>query len=220
MGWKDDPIVGTATAPAIDIRPGGDMPPRLAASENPYSAGRYPLGRVFTVGDEATFRETDVLTGVEKRTYMLRVTGVNAEDGRVEINSGLVIMDMMGNALKIGSITYDVPTQFSPAEIHVGKKWRAAFLRKDSNGPSSAYYDVHIAKREKITVPAGEFNAFKLECKGWNMTHATRLEINLWLVPGLIYAVKQEKIALGRWGSFVETDRWELVSLRQQAIGL
>jgi hypothetical protein len=220
MGWKDDPLIGTPAAPAIDIRPGSGPPARLAASSNPYSAGLFPLGRVFTVGDEATIRETDVLTGVEKRTYTLRVTRVDAEADRVEINSGIAIMDLMGNTLKAGNVEYDVPVQFSPVEIYVGKKWRAAFIRKDRFGPSNAYYDIQIVRREKIVVPAGEFDTFRLESQGWNTTHGARLEVSIWLVPGLNYAVRREWITRNNRGQFTNTERHELVSLRQQAIGL
>jgi hypothetical protein len=43
--------------------------------------------------------------------------------------------------------------------------------------------------------------------------------VNFWLVPGLNFPVKREWIT--RWRShFNNTERHELVSLRQQAIGL
>lgn len=219
MGWKDDPLVGKG-APAIDIRPGGGASPLIAASANPYSAGRYPLGRIFTVGDEAMLRETDVLTGVEKRIYSQRVTRVDLEADRVEFNNGFVITDLMGNTLKTGNLSFDAPVQFTPAEIQVGKKWRAAFVRNEGGNVSSAYYDIHITRREKVKVVAGEFDAFLLESQGWNATHGSHLVVNIWLVPGLIVPVKREWITRDRFGRFGRTERHELVSLRQQAIGL
>lgn len=227
--WEADPIVARVASqaapaspgkPAIDIRPGAGAPAILAASANPYSQGRYPLGRIFTVGDEATIRETDVLTGVEKRTYLLRVTRVDADADRVEVNHGKVVLDLMGNILKTGNLEFDAPPQFVPAEFQIGKKWRVAFVRTESGNVSKAYYDVHIARREKVTVPAGEFDAFLLESQGWNLTYGARLEVSLWLVPGLQYPVKREWITHNRWGRFGMTERHELVSLRQQAIGL
>ncbi len=220
MGWQNDPIVGKAAPPAIDIRPGGGAPAHLAASTNPYSAGFYPLGRIYTVGDFATLRETDYLTGVEKRIYTPRVTRVDVEADRVEFNHGRNVTDLMGNTLKAGNVEYDAPVQFTPAEILVGKKWRAAFVRTKNGKSSNAFYDIHIVRREKVVVPAGEFDAFKLEAQGWNMTFSDRLEVNIWLVPGLIFPVKREWITHNRRGRFSNTERHELVSLRQQAIGL
>ncbi|BBO21164.1 MAG: hypothetical protein AMXMBFR31_26890 [Candidatus Desulfobacillus denitrificans] len=227
--WEADPIVARVASqaapaspgkPAIDIRPGAGAPAILATSANPYSQGRYPLGRIFTVGDEASFRETDVLTGAEKRTYTFRVTRVDAEADRVEINDGIVVMDLMGNALKLGNVEFDAPPQFAPSEFQLGKKWRVAFVRTESGKVTKAYYDVHIARREKVAVPAGEFDAFMLESQGWNITYSARLEVNLWLVPGLQYAVKREWVTRDRWGRFTNTERHELASIRQQAIGL
>jgi len=219
MGWKDDPLVDRGK-PAIDIRPGSGMPTLIDTSANPYSAGLYPLGRVFTVGDEATLRETDVLTGVEKRIYRAHVTRVDPDADRVEYNNGYIISDLMGNTLKSGNLSFDAPVQFTPAEIHIGKKWRAAFVRNDGGNISSAYYDIHITRREKVKVAAGEFDAFRLESQGWNTTYGHRLEVNIWLVPGLIFPVKREWITRDRRGHFTNTECHELVSLRQQAIGL
>lgn len=219
MGWKDDPLVGQGN-PAIDIQPGGGMPTQIATSDNPYSAGLYPLGRIFTVGDKATLRETDYLTGVEKRIYSVQVTRVDPEADRVEFNNGHTISDLMGNTLKVGALSFDAPLQFMPAEIHIGKKWRAAFVRNDRGNISSAYYDFHITRREKVKVVAGEFNAFLLESQGWNTTYGHRLEVNIWLVPGLILPIKREWVVRGRTGQFHITERHELVSLRQNTIGL
>ncbi len=224
--WEADPIV-SAAAPAakpagaaIDIRPGSGAPQLMVASVNPFSAGRYPLGRIYTVGDEATLRETDILTDVEKRIYSSRVTRVDVEADRVEFNQGSTVTDLMGNALKTNNIEYDVPVQFSPAEIQVGKKWRAAFVRKVNGQSTNAFYDIHIVRRERIHVSAGEFDAFKLEAQGWNTTYGARLEMNIWLVPGLIFPIRREWTTRSSRGQFTNTERHELVSLRQQAIGL
>jgi len=37
----------------INLGPGLPVPTLIAPSTNPFSAGRYPLNRTFTVGDEA-----------------------------------------------------------------------------------------------------------------------------------------------------------------------
>jgi hypothetical protein len=226
--WESDPIVSVApaaeaAAPAlsgIDIKPGSEIPVLFAASANPYSAGRYPLGRKYTVGDEATIRETDYLTNVEKRIYTARITRVDVEADRVEINGGRSIMDLMGNTIKAGNIEYDAPVQFTPAEFQVGKKWTAAFVRIENGMPSTAYYDLHIVRREKVGVPAGEFDAFRIEGQGWNKTHGARLEVTIWMVPGLIFPAKREWVTRNRIGRFTNTERHELVALRQQAVGI
>jgi uncharacterized caspase-like protein len=213
------PTPTSSGAPAIDIRAGVPVPALITPSANPYSAGRYRLGRIFTVGDEATIRQTDYLTGVEERTYHPRVTRVDYDQDRVEFNNGSTITDLMGNSIKNGPVEFDTPVQFIPAEFQIGKKWTAAFRRTRDGQQSNAYYDLQIVKRETITVLAGRFDTFLIEGNGWNMTKSSRLEARLWLVPGLIFAIKREFVTRNKRGHFAQTERHELVALRQQLIG-
>ena len=189
--------------------------PRPAPSANPYSAGTHPLGRKYTVGDEASFLETDYLTGVEVRRYTNRVTRVDEDADRVELNDGANVTDTMGNTLKMGQIEFDAPLQFLPAELQLGKKWTASFKRTDKGQITYAYYELHIVSREKVKVPAGEFDAFRIEGRGWNRSVGSQLEVNLWVVPGMNFHVKWEWVVNNR-GRFVVTQRHELVAYRQQ----
>lgn len=189
--------------------------PRPAPSANPYSAGTHPLGRKYTVGDEASFLESDYLTGAEVRRYANRVTRVDEDADRVEVNDGANVTDTMGNSLKSGQIEFDAPLQFLPAELQLGKKWTASFKRMDRGQVTYAYYELHIVSREKVKVPAGEFDAFRIEGRGWNRSIGSQLEVNLWVVPGLNFHVKWEWVVNNR-GRFVVTQRHELVAYRQQ----
>jgi hypothetical protein len=205
-------------APALDIRAGVPVPALIAPSANPFSAGRYPLGRIFTVGDTATVRQTDILTGVEERTYHPRVTRVDYDEDRVEFNNGNTITDLMGNAIKNGEIVFDSPVQFIPAEFQLGKKWTAAFRRTQNDKTTNAYYDLQIVKRETISVPAGSFDTFLIEGSGWNTTMNSRLEVRLWLVPGVNFAIRREFVVRNQW-RFIQTERHELAALRQRIVG-
>ncbi len=189
--------------------------PRPAPSANPYSAGTHPLGRKYTVGDEASFLESDYLTGAEVRRYANRVTRVDEDADRVELNDGAIVTDTMGNSLKSGQIEFDAPLQFLPAELQLGKKWTASFKRMDRGQVTYAYYELHIVSREKVKVPAGEFDAFRIEGRGWNRSIGSQLEVNLWVVPGLNFHVKWEWVVRNR-GRFIITQRHELVAYRQQ----
>ncbi len=217
------PAVAAATpgrAPMIDIREGVAVPMLIAASANPYSAGRYPLGRIYTVGDSATIRQTDLLTGIEENTRTARVTRVDYDEDRVEYNMGALITDLMGNFIKQGPNEYDTPVQFSPAEFQVGKKWTAAFHKIRDGASSNVSLDMQIVKRETISVPAGTFDTFRIEGEGWNVTHGKRRQVKFWMVPGLNFAVRSESVTHDRKGRFAETTRRELVALRQHAFSL
>ncbi len=209
-----------ASGSPLDIRAGLPVPQLIPPSANPFSAGRYPLGRIFTVGDEATVRQTDLLTGIEENVRSARVTSVDYENDRVIFNDGLLIADLMGNGIKTGPITFDTPVQFVPAEFQVGKKWTAAFRRTQNGQTTNAYYDLHIIKRETITVPAGSFDTFRIEGEGWNMSVGAKLEVKFWLTPGINFTIKREFMTRNKFGRFGQTERHELVSMRQHAVGL
>lgn len=203
----------------IELAADKAVPELFKPSENPYSAGFYPLGRKYTIGDRATFRVSDIFSGAEQRTYTELVTKIDLAADRVEYNMGGNITDLMGNLIKSGKAEFSTPVQFSPAEIQVGKKWTAAFSQIIDNKTSLASYDLQIVRNEKVSVPAGEFDAFRVEGLGWNNTYSTRLETTYWLVPGLNFPVKREFTTRRADGKYNNAERYELISLRQNSIG-
>ena len=132
------------------------------------------------------------------------------------INDGKGLLDLMGNALKQGKARFDVPRQFVPAEFQVGKKWKAAFVATRQDMSASVYFDVQIVRRESVTVPAGTFDTFRIEANGWNNTKGKQMDMTLWLVPGVNFPIKRELVSHGRKGQLKQTERHELVALRQQ----
>jgi hypothetical protein len=160
-----------------------------------------------------------MLTGIEETILNRRVTKVDYEEDRVEFNGGAFVTDLMGNPIKNGPISFDTPVQWTPAELQIGRKWTAAFRRTQNGKTTNAYYDMHIAARETITVPAGSFDCFRIDGEGWNITNSARLELKLWLVPGINSPIRRDFMTRNRFGQFGQTERNELVSLRQQSIG-
>ncbi len=205
-------------APQIRLGPNLAVPVFMEPTSNPYSAGRYPLGRNYGVGDTATFRETDTLTGVEKRSYTVRVTKVDLTADRVEFNDGAGISDLMGNGIKTGPREYDAPVQNYPAELQIGKKWTGVGRLNNNGQVSDFYYDYHVTKRETITVPAGTFDTFYIDANGWNRTFGSRLKMGFWVVPGLNFPIRREFVVRNNRGNFLNTERHELVELTQGGV--
>lgn len=204
----------------IELAADKPVPELFQPSLNPYSAGLYPLGRKYSIGDRATYRVSDIFSGAEQRTNTQLVTKIDFEADRVEYNMGGNITDLMGNIIKSGKALFSTPIQYSPAELQVGKKWTAAFSQEVDNKISLAYYDLQIVRREKVTVPAGEFDAFRVEGLGWNKSFGTKLETTYWLVPGINFMIKREFTTRLSNGTYKNADRFELVSLRQKATSL
>lgn len=239
MGWKDDPVIGGKSkwesdpivssahsvsqekpaAPMIDIRAGVAVPILMPPSANPYSAGRYPLSRIFTVGDAVSYRRSDILTGLEEPRGSMRVTRVNYDEDRVEYNNGGVITDLMGNLIKEGAIRFNVPRQWTPAEFHIGRKWSATARRTEKGQTGDVDFDLQIVKRETISVPAGSFDTFRIEGQAID-SFGTRSNFKQWLVPKLNFLIKLDQVNVNRSGGFHLSRRWELVSMRQQTVDM
>lgn len=225
---------GQLEAAAVPVAPAvqpdrSDAPvqvPHLpAASANPYSAGRYPLGRRFTVGDRAVLRDSDLLTGLVEGERILRVTRVDELADRIEMENGAWIFDGMGNPVETPLFRASVPQQLVPAELQVGVRWQLRFAleRKEGRqaGESATELTARVAARETVRCPAGEFSAFRIEASGWasGPRGNVGLEIRQWVVPGLNFAVRSERIR--RLGNrLLETRLTELVAIRQAANAL
>lgn len=217
-----EPVAQSVPAPpAIELAPSLPVAPMLQVSGNPFSAGRYPLGRKYSLGDTATYRKIDQFTDVEETTR-LKVTGVDLDLDRIELNDGKFIIDSMGNYLRTaGGGESDVPQQFNPAELQIGKAWTAGWKQSSPRqGVEVISLDLHIAAFEKVRVPAGDFMAFRIDIRGWHRRDRGyfKREQRIWLVPGINFAIKDERLMRNPQNRLGRTDRLELVSLRQQTI--
>lgn len=221
-------IVDSASANSADLAEGDSFLPAetlAAVSHNPYSAGRFPLGRKYTTGDRYIMRHSDLRTGIVERTFKDRVTRVDEGNDRVEINHGKLVLDLMGNTVENSDSSADVPQQLFPAELQVGKRWTSlnnVVMKNERSAGETKRVElkVHIQSREMIRVPAGEFNAFRIEAQGWSVgSMSTKIEVTLWVVPGINMFVRRERIKR-RGNQVIESKLTELVAIQQAASGL
>lgn len=66
--------------------------------------------------------------------------------------------------------------------------------------------------KESITVPAGTFETFKIEAKGFNQELGAYLERNIWVAPGMNTDIAHEIKVRLRNGWMEQNDRQEPVS--------
>lgn len=203
----------TATKPAESRQPVSAPELPQAVSANPYTQGRFPLARLFSVDDEASYVLADALSGVQQGRYLRRVTKVDEQSDRVEINGGEFVWDAMGNPLKVRDAVFDIPTQYYPAQLQLGKKWLARYVRRETMRTYRGSYRFRVVSRQWIAVPAGSFHAFQIEGIGSNDAGSNFVE-HLWVVPSMNFFVKSEAFTY-RGGQIVRADRRELVSYRQ-----
>jgi hypothetical protein len=208
-----------AVVPALELKPGGNVVVQLPVSANPNSAGRYPLGRKYTVGDRLEYRASDLLTGVTQGTRTIRITRVDENNDRVEANNGEWIFDLMGNLLRSpGGGESDIPQQLIPAELQIGRKWTAGWIRRHKQWGRQVFdVECHVEAFEDITVPAGKFKAFRVRVRGWVRNGGGSLDWTRWVVPGINASIRIDILSKDNFGRMTWTERWELVSLVQHA---
>ena len=207
----------------IELKPGGQVP-QLLMSRKACSAGRYPLGRKFSVGDEAVMQVSDIFSKVQTHTLALKVTRVDLAADRVELNEGEWVMNLMGNLIRTPETGQeDSLQQIVPAELQIGKKWLAEWeVQVPDGGTRTIELDMSIAAFEKLRIAAGEFDVFRIEGHGW-LNKKFQVTRRYWVSPGINFALRYEYLRVGPLrgrADYAEADRYELVSLRQQTIDI
>ena len=186
----------------------------LALAPTPYSQGWQEHRRSFQVGDVYNYRVVDLFTQAS-RPISFQVTAADPDGDRVEYNNGEYLSDTMGNTVVNPRGGLSTPRQFYPAELFVGKRWHTTFKQARPSGIVYTFqYDMKVVGRESITVPAGTFDTFKIEARGFNMQLGARLERNIWVAPGISGDIAHEILVRLRNGAIEQNDRQELVSFR------
>lgn len=100
-------------------------------------------------------------------------------------NNGTLILDRLGNNVKLGDGRRFTPRQDQPLEYAVGKKWRTRFMTTNARGVrSDTVLDFRVTRREKITVPAGTFDCFLVEGDGYSFSGVrVRVSVKRWIAP-------------------------------------
>ncbi len=188
-------------------------------ADNPYTKGTARINTAYAVGDSYTYRRVDPGTRVEQRKFTLTVTDVT--DDMLVYNKGTQVRDLLGNVLKndrYGEYTgaEGGAAQFYAAEYTVGKKWTARYRVKGKDESWSTEYQFKVVGKEKISVPAGEFDAFRVEGKG-SSSNGGILRFTYWIAPDVVRrALVSEFVVQGsRSGKLFTNERDELVSYRQ-----
>ena len=157
----------------------------VSAPENPYSKGSATASTDYKIGDFYSYVPYDVLTRLEGKPFTHRVTAIT--DSEVLYNKGRPATDLLGNGLRFGNGNTWSANQTVPTEFAIGKRWQTRFqhFSAASGQHSVVNLELRIADREKITVPAGTFNAFRIEARGWQVaqTYNTAWDWKTWYAP-------------------------------------
>ncbi len=196
----------------------GEQRIQIASSQgNPFTQGFARADTAYKIGDRYRYQLLDLYSKVVQRAYGQRVTAVNADE--IVYNDGRLVTDPLGNVLQqADGITYSSNQQI-PAEFFVGKRWRTRFTASGgARGDVRSEMDFRVVKRERITVPAGTFNAFRVDGQGtWiRATQLYRVTSRTWFAPEQVrrFVARDYVRTIGR-GQDAVAERIELMSFRQ-----
>jgi hypothetical protein len=190
----------------------GEKPVQIAAApENPYTKGSALSQTGFKVGDSYTYRILDLYSKVELRRGTGTVTQVTASE--VIYGSG-VVTDLLGNPRRTREGWRPSDAQIVPLEFAVGKSWSTRFILTLADGRvQQSVLNLRCVARESVTVPAGTFNAFRVEAEG--QSGRTRLNYVYWYAPDKLRRTVANESLRKEGGDTLQAEREELVSYKE-----
>lgn len=191
------------------------LAPSLAGAANPFTKGTAKIDPNYKVGDRYRYRVLDLFTKLETRESRGGMVK-EVTDTEVIYGNGRVT-DLLGNLVRDPQGRTFVGNQIFVAEYSVGRKWTTIFrgTRRDFEEDEWTM-DLKVVAREPVTVPAGTFDAFKVEGNGFIRGNSNRIAMIYWVAPDRVRPfIAQEITQHGRGKRFKKTDRIELIGFRQ-----
>jgi hypothetical protein len=188
----------------------------VSSDKNPFSKGTVVAGTRYVVGDSYHYRVIDLFTKLEGTPIKDTITQIT--DTQVIYSSGR-ISDLLGNLVRTRDGIEFGPAQFLPLEYSVGKRWTTRCRITTQAGTGELEMDFRIVTRESVTVPAGTFDAYRLEAQGWSIGPwgSVNSRRKLWIAPGKVrrpVAIEDYR-QLTRLSKVIANEREELVSYRE-----
>ena len=172
--------------------------------------------RRFRVGDRYRYRRLDPYSEAEQSTYTIEVTQVS--DSEVTFSDGRVL-DMHGFPRRQPDGRRITFLRAPSTDVAPGGRWRAEFLVTMPNGEEiRAEMDGSVLGRERITVPAGTFDALRIEGSG--IAHrplgVVRTRLLVYRAPELVrMPLLREEVRRNARGQVFFAERDVLVDFRQ-----
>ena len=187
----------------------------VSAPDNPYSKGSARANTAYRVGDTYTYRVFDLFNKLELQTSTTTVTAIS--ENEVIFNNGTLVTDLLGNLLRSRREIFSTTArQYYVAEYSVGKKWSTRYIGTGIEQNKLSYeYEFKVLTRERKTVPAGTFDAFKVEGAGFSSSGAVH-RWDYWIAPDRVKRpIAIEQVSRNR-GTMQNREGTELVSYREE----
>lgn len=173
-----DQVLAKAGERKIDI---------ASSVQNPFSKGTLRIDTRVKIGDRYSYREAHASTNEEIRQYTLVVSQITETE--VIYGKGGFVTDLIGNWIKFNDGRTLTGAQYFIPDYSLGKRWTSRHRSISAKGnPYDTVVDCKVVARESRTVPAGTFDAFRIECSGWARGESgfnIELRSRYWVAPGV-----------------------------------
>jgi uncharacterized caspase-like protein len=234
QGEKPVQIGPNAALPALSSgfrRVAATEPDRVAIpARNPYTKGTARADVGYQVGDSYTYSRMDVYSRVEQNRFEEKVTEVT--DFEVIYDDGIRrITDLLGNDIVARGGAKFSPSQIFVYEYSLGKKWTTRFhvtsVPKPGGygkiegaldvGGGDFQYDFRVVTKEPITVPAGTFEAWRVEGHGFWASRRGGRRYVYWIAPDRVRRMLAMEIISGTGPNTSTANRFELIAYTQRS---
>ncbi len=150
------------------------------------------------VGDRWKYEQSDRRTGVKQAELERIVTAVSASQIEGTDNGGKLVMTPELNAIESPVLVMKGEAKFLSFPLEVGKKWESkySFTNKQNGTQARWQFEASVVAVERVKEPAGEFEAFKIEYKGYWNNDTTggngSLKLTSWYAPAARNIVRFE----------------------------
>ena len=139
-------------------------------------------GLAFRPGERYSYRTVDLVKQTETARSTDTVLGIVGDE--VQYNDGSKVTDLFGNNVRAPDGTRWTPYQFFINDYALGKRWPAQFIVTQPDGSkANVRFEWRVAARERITLPAGTFDSYRIEARGVVLASGAQLERTAWVAP-------------------------------------
>ena len=188
---------------------------QLATGGNPFTKGTVKADAHWKAGDRYRYRVVDVLTKLQTREAR---GGVISEvtDSEVIYANGR-ITDLLGNMIRNPRGKTFINNQVFSAEYSVGRRWTTIFRATRSDDTEDEWtLNMRVVGRENVTVPAGTFDAYKVEGRGFMRDKGARVEVNYWIAPDKVRPFLIYEYLTRKGVRYGKAERLELAFYKQR----
>jgi hypothetical protein len=188
----------------------------VSAPQNPYTLGSAVARTDHKLGDTYTYNLLDEYSRVVHETVTQRITGVTPQE--VTYDDGKMITDLLGNWILQRDGRSYTPYQMLPAEFVIGRRWDTRYtVNNPTRGLFHLRFELRVTGRERIRVPAGSFDAFRIDGRG--MQYGTSVngpvEATFWCAPQLVRRPVASSYITRMFAFTGRADREELAAFKE-----